>query len=440
MTSLNFNRRTRISQCSPIEKGPRLEIPPMRAATVSSDLYKSCACRPNSESMPPKSQSQNPPWPNVKLGEVLTAISRPVAVKPDEIYREIGIRSHGKGVFHKEPVSGIELGSKKVFWVEPGDFVLNIVFAWEGAVALLSEAEAGRIGSHRFPTFRADPARLDPRFLLAYFKTPTGLELLGRVSPGGAGRNRTLSKTAFLRQEMPLPSLKEQRLIVGRMEKLTTQIQEARELRQQTMLEGDALLRSILGHDEHTKRTPMRKLVKMRATDVTVRAHETYQFAGVYCFGRGVFKSLLKSGMDFAYPRLTRLRAGEFVYPKLMAWEGALGVVPPECDGCVVSPEFPVFEINEALVLPEVLDIHFRTPAVWPELSGESTGTNVRRRRLNPQDFLDYEFPLPSKATQLQLRQVKAEVDALKRLQAETAAELDALLPAILDKAFKGEL
>jgi len=32
------------------------------------------------------------------------------------------------------------------------------------------------------------------------------------------------------------------------------------------------------------------------------------------------------------------------------------------------------------------------------------------------------------------------EVDALKRLQAETAAELDALLPAILDKAFKGEL
>jgi type I restriction enzyme S subunit len=33
-----------------------------------------------------------------------------------------------------------------------------------------------------------------------------------------------------------------------------------------------------------------------------------------------------------------------------------------------------------------------------------------------------------------------AEVDVLKRLQAETAAELDALLPAILDRAFEGEL
>ena len=38
------------------------------------------------------------------------------------------------------------------------------------------------------------------------------------------------------------------------------------------------------------------------------------------------------------------------------------------------------------------------------------------------------------------LGRVQAEVDALKRLQAETASELDALLPSVLDKAFKGEL
>ena len=102
--------------------------------------------------------------------------------------------------------------------------------------------------------------------------------------------------------------------------------------------------------------------------------------------------------MEFAYPRLTRLRAGNFVYPKLMAWEGALGVVPVECEGLVVSTEFPVFEVNEDRVLTEVLDVYFRTPAVWPKLSGASTGTNVRRRRLNPADFLNYEMPLPSRS------------------------------------------
>ena len=41
---------------------------------------------------------------------------------------------------------------------------------------------------------------------------------------------------------------------------------------------------------------------------------------------------------------------------------------------------------------------------------------------------------------ELELDALQAEVDAVKRLQAETAAELDALLPTILDRTFKGEL
>jgi type I restriction enzyme S subunit len=47
----------------------------------------------------------------------------------------------------------------------------------------------------------------------------------------------------------------------------------------------------------------------------------------------------------------------------------------------------------------------------------------------------------------IEQRQIVAEMDALhpevaalKRLQAETAAELDAILPSILDKAIKGKL
>lgn len=184
----------------------------------------------------------------------------------------------------------------------------------------------------------------------------------------------------------------------------------------------------------------MGDLVRLRQPDVIVRAEETYQFAGVYCFGRGVFRSQVKMGMAFAYSRLTRLHVGNFVYPKLMAWEGAFGVVPSECDGCVVSTEFPVFEVVEERVFPEVLDTYFRTPSVWPEIAGASTGTNVRRRRLNPNDFLAYRMPLPSRATQERLRKIRTEVDGLKRLQGETAAELDALMPSILDKAFRGQL
>ena len=157
-------------------------------------------------------------WPHVKLGDVLRHVPRPVDVQFDGMYRELGIRSHGKGTFHKAPISGVELGDKRVFFVEPGDFVLNIVFAWEGAVGLVSEAERGMIASHRFPTFRSDEQRLDLRFLLLFFHTPAGVELLGRVSPGGAGRNRTLNRSAFLSLEIPLPPLPEQQRLVARID------------------------------------------------------------------------------------------------------------------------------------------------------------------------------------------------------------------------------
>jgi restriction endonuclease S subunit len=170
-------------------------------------------------------------WRRIRLGEVLQPVPRPVDVDGAADYREIGIRSHGRGLFHKQPLSGTALGDKKVFWVEPGDFVLNIVFAWEGAVGIVGEAEIGMIGSHRFPTFRPDASRLDTRFLLHYFRTKEGLDALLRVSPGGAGRNRTLSRKAFLNLEVPLPALPEQRSVVQQLEDLERKIAEAARLR-----------------------------------------------------------------------------------------------------------------------------------------------------------------------------------------------------------------
>lgn len=175
-------------------------------------------------------------------------------VEADESYSQIGIRSHGKGVFHKESVSGFDLGKKKVFWMEPGDFVINIVFGWEGAVALLGESEAGMIASHRFPTFRADESRLNTRFLLHFCKTPAGLDLLGCVSPGGAGRNRTLSKNAFLQQSIPLPSLAEQRRIVARIEELAAQIHEAKRLRKEAAEEAEGMVRSRVSQIDESLR------------------------------------------------------------------------------------------------------------------------------------------------------------------------------------------
>jgi type I restriction enzyme, S subunit len=67
-------------------------------------------------------------------------------------------------------------------------------------------------------------------------------------------------------------------------------------------------------------------------------------------------------------------------------------------------------------------------------------GVGARRERTRPEQFLNIEIPMPDLPSQQIGERMFAEVDALKRLQAETATELDALLPAILDRVFKVEI
>jgi type I restriction enzyme S subunit len=66
-----------------------------------------------------------------------------------------------------------------------------------------------------------------------------------------------------------------------------------------------------------------------------------------------------------------------------------------------------------------------------------------RLTELNVADMRRVPVPVPPLAEQCRivayLGGLQAKVDALKKLQAETAAELDALLPSVLDRAFRGE-
>lgn len=147
----------------------------------------------------------------VRVGDVLRLARRPVTVDPLREYEEIGVRSFGKGIFHKVPVGGAALGSKRVFEIHPGELVLSNVFAWEGAVAVSSEAERGKIGSHRFMTYEAIDERIDINWAAWFFKSEAGLELLGKASPGSAGRNRTLAVDRFEAIQIPLPATLKQR-------------------------------------------------------------------------------------------------------------------------------------------------------------------------------------------------------------------------------------
>ena len=200
-------------------------------------------------------------WEQKPFGKLTTRISNPVNVEPTKLYQQIGIRSHGKGIFHKELVDGKTLGNKRVFWVKENVLVVNIVFAWEQAVAKTTEKEIGLIGSHRFPMYEPIENVSDLDYLLHFFLTKKGKAQLELASPGGAGRNKTLGQKEFENLKIKIPSYREQKKIstfLTLLNKKITQLTEKKNLLEQykRSIMQSIFLQELQFKDEYGKAFP----------------------------------------------------------------------------------------------------------------------------------------------------------------------------------------
>ena len=142
--------------------------------------------------------------------EVAPIVRRKIEIDLDGEYAELGVRSFGKGTFHKPVINGIDVGTKKLFCIEPGDVVFSNVFAWEGAIAVAQSEDQGRVGSHRFITCVPKDKIVTSNFLCFYLLTNEGIDKVREASPGGAGRNRTLGLKKLEKIAVPIPDFNKQ--------------------------------------------------------------------------------------------------------------------------------------------------------------------------------------------------------------------------------------
>jgi type I restriction enzyme S subunit len=165
-----------------------------------------------------------------------------------------------------------------------------------------------------------------------------------------------------------------------------------------------------------------------------------YQFAGTYSFARGIFVGEWKLGSTFSLPKVQRVHEGDFVYCKIMAWEGAFGLVPKEADGCVMSGAFIVYELNRDQIESKFLSYFFRVPRNWQTIGSQSSGTNVRRQSLHPNQFEEARVPLPPLDEQrrivARIEELAAKIEEVRRLRRESIVESGALLYAELRGIF----
>lgn len=148
-------------------------------------------------------------WELKPLGDLLIYTPREVD-KPNETFLALGLRSHGKGVFHKPNFEPSAIAMTKLYEVKENDLVVNITFAWEQAIAIASKKDEGGLVSHRFPTYTFNPKTATHLYFKFFILQSFFKSMLELISPGGAGRNRVMSKNDFLKIEVKVPKIEEQ--------------------------------------------------------------------------------------------------------------------------------------------------------------------------------------------------------------------------------------
>lgn len=354
-------------------------------------------------------------WNVSRIGDLVDRVVNPVDVDRVATYQEIGVRSHGNGIFYKASVSGEELGNKRVFWVEPDCFVVNIVFAWEQAMAKTTEAERGMIASHRFPMYRPKTGCLDLDYLLLFFYTSYGKHLLNLASPGGAGRNKTLGQEAFQELSIPLPPLPEQRKIaeiLGTWDeaiRLTAELIAAKQQRKkglmQRLLTGEVRFPEFIGSDSKQSAKYFQipadwSLVKIGnlASQITTKNVNDQQLPVLSCtkhdglvdsleyFGRQIFSDDIST-----YKVVQR---GQFAYATNHIEEGSIGY-QDKYDMAVISPMYTVFQ-TDSTVDDRFLYRVLKTET-YRQIFELNTNASVNRRgSLRWKEFSKIQVPIPS--------------------------------------------
>jgi restriction endonuclease S subunit len=351
-----------------------------------------------------------------------------------------------------------DLVGKSVLFIQPGD----------GRTYLFSNF------THRL---RPNTKLIDPGYLAWFLRSPQALSWRYEAQQNAVGL-RNLQTAEFLSQRLPTPplafqktvtnyfdalevrseenvelpaELAEQQRVVARIEELATQIDEARTLRQKAQEEVEALGKFSMSAfvDNEAGARPLRDL----CVQITDGEHATPLRIDERQVPLATAKNVRDGHLDMRVTDFVSKETAEKCWkrckPKdgdvLMVCVGATTgrvcrlVSPPEM---VIVRSVAMLRCNQQELDSKYLEYSLKSREVQDQVWDSVKQAAQPCLYLNRIGNLTIPTPPLSEQRRIvaELDALQAEVDALKRLQAETAAELDALMPSILSKAFAGEL
>jgi type I restriction enzyme, S subunit len=358
------------------------------------------------------------------------------------LYKRARVQLHGRGIVLRDEVNGSEIKTKKQQVARAGEFLVAEIDAKVGGFGVVPPEIDGAIVSSHYFLFEINEMICLREWLNWYIRS--GL-LENQVNAQGSTNYASIRANHVLNYEIPLPSLEEQRHIISIIVSLSKPIYEANQIRKSTQNAVDSLLSSylnkVLSPQKHSTITmgDVTNLVKRRVDEIKT---STVKSLGVKWWGKGAYVAEEKNVSELRADRF-EVKSQDVIYNDMWARHGSVAIVPDTLDGHLASAHFPTWELDQSRIYPPFFTWCFRSPWFWRACEDNAQGSTGRNSITKP-SFRSIVMPVPPLDDQrrivVYLDSVQARLASLRELQSATGEELDALLPSVLDRAFKGEL
>ena len=393
-------------------------------------------------------------WPTVRLDTVITHRKEFIQIDDLAEYKRCRVQLHTKGIVLRDIIEGAAIKTKSQQVCRAGEFLVAEIDAKVGGFGIVPNDLDGAIVSSHYFLFTIDESQLDRGFLGYFIRTPAFRD---QVAAQGSTNYAAIRPGHVLEYEIPLPPLEEQRRIVAKIDHLAAKIDEAHGLMRRSQQQTAQWVPSV-AHRLFTQDLPERAGRVPLGTVSDVRSGVTLgrQLSGDLVELPYLRVANVQDGfLDLDIIKTIHVKAeerdkwqmepGDLLLTEGGDWDklGRGTVWRAEIPDCIHQNHIFRVRLDTARFDPAYVLAVIRSPYGKDYFKGASKQTtnlaSINQRQLKA--FPVFSVPLAEQRRIVSyLDSIQARINRLKTLQEKTAAELDALLPAILDKAFNGEL
>lgn len=393
------------------------------------------------------------PWPEIRLGELL----KERVETPDET----AIASGQQRIISKIRFAdgGIEFranGDSKtqLISIYPGDLVLSGINAMKGAIALYDESHSQKAAATiHYSAYRINRRRAVDRFIWMYLRHEVFQEILTRHV--AAGIKTELKAERFLSLPVPMPRMEEQKAIIDRLDQIASRVAKANKLHAECCHEADRLLARII-----TERTSSLQVVGQLKDVLTSKPRNGWS---AKCDnspdGMPILTLTAVRGFEYRPEAVKRtslptadgahywLQTGDVLISRSNSIElvGHAAIYNGEPSPCIYPDLMMRLPIDRSKVNAGFLIFWLQSSLVRDYIRANAKGTSPSMKKINQGVVMNIPFPtgmsLPKQHKLVdEFEQYVVRLQALRTVHEQAAADLDAMLRAVLGRAFRGEL